>query len=31
VGDLNFYVPAADYGLVELSHLCILHSVVSAK
>ena len=31
VGDINFYVPAADYGLVELSHLCILHSVVSAK
>lgn len=29
LGDLNFYVPAADYGLVELSHLCILHSVVS--
>lgn len=29
LGDINFYVPAADYGLVELSHLCILHSVVS--
>jgi D-sedoheptulose 7-phosphate isomerase len=29
LGYLNFYVPAADYGLVELSHLCILHSVVS--
>jgi len=29
LGDLNFYVPAADYGLVELSHLCILHAVVS--
>jgi D-sedoheptulose 7-phosphate isomerase len=28
-GHLNFYVPSSDYGLVELSHLCILHSVVS--
>lgn len=31
VGDLNFYIPCRDYGLVELSHLCILHSVVSAQ
>lgn len=29
LGDINFYVPVADYGLVELSHLCILHSIVS--
>lgn len=28
-GDLNFYVPCDDYGLVELSHLALLHSVVS--
>jgi len=28
-GRLNFYVPADDYGLVELTHLCLLHSVVS--
>lgn len=29
-GELNFYVPCADYGLVELSHLALLHSVASA-
>lgn len=29
LGDINFYVPVMDYGLVELSHLCILHAVVS--
>lgn len=28
-GNLNFYVPCVDYGLVELSHLALLHSVVS--
>lgn len=28
-GDLNFYVPCTDYGLVELSHMTILHSVAS--
>jgi len=30
-GDLNLYVPAADYGLVELAHMAILHSVVSVR
>jgi D-sedoheptulose 7-phosphate isomerase len=29
-GNINFYVPCADYGLVEISHLAILHSVASA-
>lgn len=28
-GDLNFYVPCTDYGLVELTHLSLLHSVAS--
>lgn len=28
-GNVNFYVPCADYGLVELAHLALLHSVVS--
>lgn len=28
-GVLNFYVPCGDYGLVELTHLSLLHSVVS--
>ena len=30
-GALNFYVPARDYGLVELAHLALLHSVVSVQ
>lgn len=30
-GRLNFYVPSGDYGLVELTHLAILHSVVSVS
>jgi phosphoheptose isomerase len=30
-GMLNFYVPARDYGLVELTHLTLLHSVVSIQ
>lgn len=29
MGDLNFWVPCTDYGLVELSHLALLHSVAS--
>lgn len=29
LGDLNFYVPCRDYGLAEISHLALLHSVVS--
>lgn len=28
-GNLNFYVPSTDYGLVELAHLALLHSVAS--
>ena len=27
-GNLNFYVPSVSYGLVELSHLSLLHSLV---
>lgn len=30
-GRLNFYVPCEDYGLVELTHLCLLHAVVSVQ
>jgi len=30
-GRLNFYVPSGDYGLVEITHLCLLHSVVSVS
>lgn len=29
-GDLNFYVPCTDYGMVELTHLSLLHSITSA-
>lgn len=29
MGNLNFYVPCTDYGLVEISHLALLHSVAS--
>jgi D-sedoheptulose 7-phosphate isomerase len=28
-GMLNFWVPATDYGIVELAHLTLLHSIVS--
>ncbi len=28
-GTLNFYVPCIEYGLVELSHISLLHSIVS--
>lgn len=27
LGDLNFYVPAQSYGLVEISHLSICHGI----
>ena len=30
-GWLNFHVPVMDYGLVELTHLTLLHSIVSVK
>ena len=29
MGDINFYVPAGDYGLVEITHLALLHSITS--
>ncbi len=29
-GDLNFYVPAAEYGYVELLHSCICHCVLDS-
>lgn len=28
LGDLNFYIEKSDYGLVEMSHFIILHSVI---
>jgi D-sedoheptulose 7-phosphate isomerase len=28
LGDVNLYVPAHDYGSVEITHLAILHSMV---
>ena len=28
-GDLNFWTPCHDYGLVEIAHLSLLHSLVS--
>ena len=28
-GDCNFYVPSYNYGIVECSHLAILHSIVN--
>ena len=30
-GILSFFVPAKDYGLVEIAHLALLHSVVSVR
>lgn len=27
-GDLNFYVPCMDYGIVEIAHLTLLHSMI---
>lgn len=27
-GDLNFYVPSTSYGVVEVAHLLLIHSVV---
>ncbi len=31
MGDINFYVPAGDYGLIEITHLALLHSIVSVN
>lgn len=28
-GNMNFWVPAKDYGIVEVAHLILLHSIVS--
>ena len=30
LGDVNFYVPAANYGFVEIAHLSICHCLVDA-
>lgn len=30
MGAINFYVPSHDYGVVEITHLAILHSMVKA-
>ena len=30
MGDINYYVPSHNYGIVELSTLAILHSVVNS-
>lgn len=29
MGDLNFFVPAGDYGLIEIAHLSLLHTITS--
>lgn len=29
-GNINFYVPCASYGIVEASHLILMHSIVDA-
>ena len=29
MGHMNFYVPSDDYGIVEITHLALLHSIVS--
>lgn len=31
MGDFNFWCPSSDYGLVELSHLTLLHAMVSIQ
>lgn len=30
-GDINFHVPSSSYGLVEILHLYIIHSILDAK
>ncbi len=30
VGDLNFYLPIIDYGLVEMGHFFLLHTVIDS-
>lgn len=29
MGEINFWVPAGDYGLIEITHLSILHTITS--
>lgn len=31
LGDFNFWVPSADYGIVELTHLSLLHAMVDIR
>lgn len=31
MGEVNFYVPCRDYGIVELAHTFLLHAVVSVR
>ena len=31
LGDLNYWVPSADYGLVELTHLSLLHAMADVR
>ena len=30
MGDINFYIPSFNYGIVEVSHLSILHSLLDS-
>ena len=30
VGDLNFYLPIIDYGLVEMGHFFLLHTIIDS-
>ncbi len=30
-GDVNFYVPAGDYGLIEIAHMTLLHTITSVS
>lgn len=31
MGDINFYISHGDYGVVEISHLMLLHAIVSCQ
>ncbi|MGA2349382.1 MAG: SIS domain-containing protein [Terracidiphilus sp.] len=31
LGDVNFYLPVSDYGLVEVGHTAMIHAVVDLK
>jgi D-sedoheptulose 7-phosphate isomerase len=28
MGDLNFYVPSSSYGVVEIAHLLLIHTMI---